>query len=283
MNAVRVGAEQSLLLGFATATHRHVLIGLLCWIIYRSRLPGRGLIEYVAMFPQAVPRLVFAFGMMWAWLVFPLPIYGTIWILLIAYLTVFLPLGVRTISGVMLQLDKSLEECGADVRRAVGLSDAHHHHAAAATRAAGRLAAAVHRQRARTRRLDPADGAAKQGDHAGHRGGAGSPLSAELTAAMALIQTVVVGIAMVIFWRSPAGCRRRRVHDRAHAAIEVERSGLDPLRHTSPPCSDVSFQVQARRTTHPARPVRLRQDHDAARASPGWSGQARAPSASAAR
>ena len=50
------------------------------------------------MFPQAVPRLVFAFGMMWAWLVFPIPIYGTLWLLLIAYLTVFLPLGVRTIS-----------------------------------------------------------------------------------------------------------------------------------------------------------------------------------------
>ena len=63
------------------------------------------------MFPQAVPRLVFAFGMMWAWLVFPIPIYGTLWLLLIAYLTVFLPLGVRTISSVMLQIDKSLEEC----------------------------------------------------------------------------------------------------------------------------------------------------------------------------
>src|SRR5437773_9693 len=34
-----------------------------------------------------------------------------LWLLLIAYLTVFLPLGVRTISGVMLQIDKSLEEC----------------------------------------------------------------------------------------------------------------------------------------------------------------------------
>jgi iron(III) transport system permease protein len=63
------------------------------------------------MFPQAVPRLVFAFGLMWAWLVFPIPIYGTLWLLLLAYLTVFLPLGVRTIAGVMLQIDKSLEEC----------------------------------------------------------------------------------------------------------------------------------------------------------------------------
>src|SRR4029077_5476030 len=55
--------------------------------------------------------LVFAFGMMWAWLAFPIPIYGTLWLLLIAYLTVFLPLGIRTISSVMLQIDNSLEEC----------------------------------------------------------------------------------------------------------------------------------------------------------------------------
>jgi iron(III) transport system permease protein len=111
MNAVRSALTNSLLLGFGTATIGVVLMGLLTWLIYRSRLPGSGLIEYIVMFPQAVPRLVFAFGLMWAWVVFPIPIYGTLWLLLIAYLTVFLPLGVRTIAGVILQIDKSLEEC----------------------------------------------------------------------------------------------------------------------------------------------------------------------------
>jgi len=111
MNAVRSALTNSLLLGFGTATIGVVLMGLLAWLIYRSRLPASGLIEYVVMFPQAVPRLVFAFGLMWAWVVFPIPIYGTLWLLLIAYITVFLPLGVRTIAGVMLQIDKSLEEC----------------------------------------------------------------------------------------------------------------------------------------------------------------------------
>src|SRR5262249_8240031 len=111
MNAVRSAISNSLLLAFGTATIGILLMGLLAWLICRSRLPGSNVIEYVVMFPQAVPRLVFAFGIMWAWVVFPIPIYGTLWLLLIAYLTVFLPLGVRTISGVMLQLDKRLEEC----------------------------------------------------------------------------------------------------------------------------------------------------------------------------
>ena len=117
LDAVRSALWNSLILGLATASIGVVLMGFLSWMIYRSRLPGAGAIEYILMFPQAVPRLVFAFGMLWAWLIFPIPIYGTLWLLLIAYLTVFLPLGIRTISGVMLQIDRSLEEsaqmCGA--------------------------------------------------------------------------------------------------------------------------------------------------------------------------
>jgi iron(III) transport system permease protein len=117
LDAVRGALWNSLLLGVGTASIGVLIMGFLAWMIYRSRLPGVGAIEYVLMFPQAVPRLVFAFGMLWAWLIFPIPVYGTLWLLLIAYLTVFLPLGLRTISGVILQIDRSLEEsaqmCGA--------------------------------------------------------------------------------------------------------------------------------------------------------------------------
>ena len=117
LDAVRSALWNSLLLGVGTASLGVLIMGFLAWMIYRSRLPGVGVIEYVLMFPQAVPRLVFAFGMLWAWLIFPIPVYGTLWLLLIAYLTVFLPLGLRTISGVILQIDRSLEEsaqmCGA--------------------------------------------------------------------------------------------------------------------------------------------------------------------------
>lgn len=102
----------SLILGVGTATSGVLLMGFVVWLIYRSPIPpaiGRG-IEYVVMMPVAIPRLVFAFGLLWAWLQFPGKMYGTLWILWLAYLTVFLPLGVRTIASVVLQLDKSLEE-----------------------------------------------------------------------------------------------------------------------------------------------------------------------------
>jgi iron(III) transport system permease protein len=109
--SIRHAIGNSLLLGVYTATIGVPLMGLLSWIIYRTRLPGALLIEYLVMFPASVPRIVFGLGLLLAWVVMPIPLYGTLWLLLIAYLTVFLPLGFRTISGVVLQLDRSLEEC----------------------------------------------------------------------------------------------------------------------------------------------------------------------------
>jgi iron(III) transport system permease protein len=111
MGSVGPAFVNSLTLGISVATIGVPVMGVLAWIIYRSRMPGRGAAEYVIMFPQAVPRLVFGLGLLWAWINLPIPIYGTLWLLGLAYFTVFLPLGLRTIASVVLQVDPSLEEC----------------------------------------------------------------------------------------------------------------------------------------------------------------------------
>jgi iron(III) transport system permease protein len=197
-NAVRYAMTNSLLLGVLTATIGVAITGMISWLIHRSNLRGRGFLEYTAMFPQAVPRLVFAFGIMWAWLVLPIPIYGTIWLLLIAYVTVFLPLGVRTISSVLLQLDKSLDECGQvcgapwayRVRTITmpllkpGLLAAWMLLFIASVR---ELGASILLVGPNSQVLTPAIVDAWNSS------------SSELTAAMALIQTVVVGLAIAIF------------------------------------------------------------------------------------
>jgi iron(III) transport system permease protein len=111
LGPVRTALANSLVLGLCVATIGVFVMALVVWIIYRSQLPGRGSIEYLVMFPQAVPRLVFGLALLWAWLNMPIPIYGTLWLLALAYFTVMLPIGVRTLAGVVLQVDKSLEEC----------------------------------------------------------------------------------------------------------------------------------------------------------------------------
>ena len=111
-DVTRTSITNSLLLGLLTGVIGAVLMGILAWIIYRSTLPGRGWLEYVVMFPQSIPRMVFSLGMLWAWLMFPVAgMYGSIWLLLLAYITVLMPLGVRAYSGVIVQLGKDVEEC----------------------------------------------------------------------------------------------------------------------------------------------------------------------------
>ncbi|HEY7580560.1 MAG TPA: iron ABC transporter permease [Acetobacteraceae bacterium] len=111
MGSVGPAFVNSLILAISVSSIGVLVIGVLAWIIYRSRMPGSGAAEYVIMFPQAVPRLVFGLGLLWAWINLPIPIYGTLWLLALAYFTVFLPLGLRTIASVVLQVDPSLEEC----------------------------------------------------------------------------------------------------------------------------------------------------------------------------
>ena len=111
LGPVRTALSNSLFLGFTVASVGVAVMALLVWIIYRSQMRGRGAVEYLVMFPQAVPRMVFGLALLWAWINIPIPIYGTLWLLALAYFTVMLPLGVRTLAGVVLQIDKSLEEC----------------------------------------------------------------------------------------------------------------------------------------------------------------------------
>lgn len=101
----------SLVLGLAVTSIGVPMIGVIAWILYRSHMRGRALFEEILMFPQAVPRLIFGLGLLWAWIKIPIPIYGTLWLLGIAYFTVFLPLGLRTMAGMVMQVDRSLEEC----------------------------------------------------------------------------------------------------------------------------------------------------------------------------
>ncbi len=88
-----------------------VIIGtLLAWLVHRSSGRGRGTLEQLAMSPQAFPRLIFAFALLWTLLSLPFKLYGTFAAVLLAYLCVFMPLAYRSMSGVVVQIHPSLEE-----------------------------------------------------------------------------------------------------------------------------------------------------------------------------
>lgn len=100
----------SLLLGVATGTLGVACATLIAVAVHRSRSAGRQLLEQVTMLPQAFPRLIFAFGFLWMILTLPVPLYGSVIAVLLAYIIVFLPLAFRGMSGVVVQIDRALEE-----------------------------------------------------------------------------------------------------------------------------------------------------------------------------
>jgi iron(III) transport system permease protein len=105
-----LAVKNSLFIAIIGATLGIMFNGMIAWILHRTRLPGRNVLEYLSMFPITMPAIVFAVALLWTWIKVPY-LYGTIWLLLIAYITVFMPFGIRSISATIVQIDKSLEEC----------------------------------------------------------------------------------------------------------------------------------------------------------------------------
>ena len=66
-------------------------------------------LEYIAMVPLALPAIVLALGILWTWVAVPLPVYGSIAILVIAFLARFTPQGYRAISSTVGQIHDDLE------------------------------------------------------------------------------------------------------------------------------------------------------------------------------
>jgi iron(III) transport system permease protein len=85
------------------------------YCITRTNLKMKSILDNLSMLPLAVPSIVLSLGFLWAYIASPL--WGTVWVLILAFLAKGLPWGVRATIGGMVQIDKALEEssrvCGA--------------------------------------------------------------------------------------------------------------------------------------------------------------------------
>jgi iron(III) transport system permease protein len=100
------------LVAIATATIAVTLTFLAAWLAVR-RAPGGWLIERLATIPLVFPGLILGIAVMQLFLRIPLPLYGTIWILVWAFVINYLPYGMRYASSGMLQIHRELEEAAA--------------------------------------------------------------------------------------------------------------------------------------------------------------------------
>jgi iron(III) transport system permease protein len=118
---VASGALNSVLAGLGAAIGGGALSFIIAYVVNRTRLPGRTALEYIAMLPVAIPALVLGIGILWTWVAAPVPVYGTLAILSIGYVSRFLPQGYRAISSSIAQIHDDLESAAqvAGARRPV--------------------------------------------------------------------------------------------------------------------------------------------------------------------
>ncbi len=80
------------------------------YVVMRTRAAGRQALSVLGTLPAAIPAVVFAVAILWSYIFLPIRIYGTIWLLLIAYIAHYIPFGVRSTNSGLAQLNTELEE-----------------------------------------------------------------------------------------------------------------------------------------------------------------------------
>ncbi len=103
----------SLFLSLGAATMIMLVTSVICWIVVKSRMRGRVWLDNLASLPLVFPGLVLGLSIMIFYLYVDIGVYGTFWIMFIAYVTRFLPYGLRYNMTSMLQIHKELEESAA--------------------------------------------------------------------------------------------------------------------------------------------------------------------------
>ncbi len=105
--------RNSIVNSVAVATIVVFLTSLTAWIVLRTRLPGRGVLDALAFAPIAIPGTIIGISVLLTYLTLPLPLYGTIFLITIAQVTMFLPYGMRLASDALLRVHPELEEAAA--------------------------------------------------------------------------------------------------------------------------------------------------------------------------
>lgn len=113
-SGARRGIINSLFLAAAAATILIVVTALISYLNVKARMRGAGTLDGLGLIPFALPGSVIGVAMILAWSNPPIgpTLYGTIWILLMAYIMRYMAFGLQTTRATLAQIHDSLEEAG---------------------------------------------------------------------------------------------------------------------------------------------------------------------------
>ncbi len=107
---VRASLWNTLAVGLGTVVIGSVLYFAVAYTVSRTRLRGRRVLDTIMVLPVAIPGLIIGLGYLWSWITIPVGLYGSLWIMILAYVSQFAPQGVRSITGSLVQIHNELEE-----------------------------------------------------------------------------------------------------------------------------------------------------------------------------
>ena len=107
---VLLAFQNTLVVATVAALACVALAAVVAWIVLRSNVRGRWLLDLLTFLPLTIPGVILGVALIWIYLTLPIPIYGTLAILAVAYTTSFLPIAMRFLSPALAQIHRELEE-----------------------------------------------------------------------------------------------------------------------------------------------------------------------------
>ena len=102
----------TLAIGLGSGLVGVLFFSFIAYVIVKTRYAGRWLLDFLSWLPWSIPGILLGIALLWTFLqtrIF-LPIYGTIYLLMIAMLIKSMPFGTQMIKSVLIQLGSDLEE-----------------------------------------------------------------------------------------------------------------------------------------------------------------------------
>jgi iron(III) transport system permease protein len=108
---VILAVKNTFIVAMASATGVALFSFVISWIAIRVRNKSSKVFDVLAFIPLGIPHILMGLALIYVYLTFRfIPIYGTIWIIFVAYLTNYISFGTRTMNGAMVQIHRELEE-----------------------------------------------------------------------------------------------------------------------------------------------------------------------------
>jgi iron(III) transport system permease protein len=109
-SATRLAMWNTFLLGIATASILTILVLVIAYLVVRRSFRGAGLLGFLATAPVAIPGIVLGVALFLSYANPVLMLYGTLWILLIAFVTIEMPAGYQQVSSALSGIHSEVEE-----------------------------------------------------------------------------------------------------------------------------------------------------------------------------